>query len=288
MPATLSKPMTKEELEKEEDKENVKIGIAKRKKTKCGDSDSDSSAEVLKVVKKSKKQTEPFCDAEGACIAACMELNSKKTGAAKDDNGDFHLLGIDCNQAPHTSAHYDLGRKNIGATYVWSEAAVKALATGKKLKLNTREDYESLVCETSSEESDEDKPMGEFVACKGFAKFKREAIGEETPDPKHCTKCGKTPCCEACRHCERNPCIIGQEWDAAEEFVDFAIEEKCKLSEIRFGLYRMYARALGHKKRTVLPVCVTEFIRNNFPEPDGTSCIGFQPRPCVQGKHCLH
>jgi hypothetical protein len=48
-------------------------------------------------------------------------------------------------------------------------------------------------------------------------------------------------------------------------------------NEIRYGLYKMHAYALGYKARTPLPRCVLSFITANFPAPDNVY-TGFKPR----------
>ena len=93
-----------------------------------------------------------------------------------------------------------------------------------------------------------------------------------------------------CGECEQNPCdwfLLGptivdciratQSIDAGGGCAD--INKKC-----RFKSYQMYTRAkfgyLGKGKRVQLPSCVTNGIRNNFPDPN--QCyIGFLPH-CIE------
>ena len=269
MPSTFSKPITRERQEVE-DKENIKIGVSKKKrKTKHVDSDSDSSIEVIKVFTPNKKKTKqvPFEDEESAYISACMDLNAAKRVASNEFKEEqAKLEPLHDPNAPFNSAHFDITRKNRGAIYEWSDATVEALAEGRKLKLETKEDFDNLVqevhpFEVEKETEDDEERNGELVGCKGFAKFKREAIGEESPPRK--------PRPNECRSCLCSPCIIDQEQEAGHSIVEHAIAEDWDMNKIRFALYRMYAFALHYKPRTELPRCVTRFIVKHFPDPDG-------------------
>jgi len=85
----------------------------------------------------------------------------------------------------------------------------------------------------------------------------------------------------ACKWCQRDPCIVDDEESRTEgcQLVDDLKENpEITMKNIRFEVYRMYARQLGYVGfRHILPRCVGLFIDEKFVEP-GEERTGYKDK----------
>ena len=86
----------------------------------------------------------------------------------------------------------------------------------------------------------------------------------------------------ACKWCQRDPCIIQDEEsrdEGAQLVEDLKEDPDITMKNIRFQIYRMYARQLGYVGfRHILPRCVGLFIDEMFVEP-GETRTGYKDKP---------
>jgi len=89
-----------------------------------------------------------------------------------------------------------------------------------------------------------------------------------------------------CKHCQQNSCdwsIFGRTIvDCVRSTIGSTAVDKALINkQYRFAAYQMYTRAklgyLGKGNRVPLPLCVSDAVRNNFPDPNH-SYVGFISR----------
>jgi len=305
-----SKLMTRKELDQEDKVNNFKKMVAKRIKRKYGSKsiledsdgssddkentvagyiagwksqipltqpsqqseDDDSSIEFVKTTYTQKTVTvkkEKEKDEQAAYAAACAQLEEKKRKSSEN----YKMSA----KKPKAAEPEPVGSYIEYDDVVWDPKLVDDMAKGKKMDKKYL-DYEACFADANktlgeidgNSVSSEEEGIGDFVPSRGLKAFKKSVMGEESsPSP--------SPPPTACRWCEMDPCVVEHCEQERFYLVETAMAEGKSPNEIRYGLYKMHAYALGYKARTPLPRCVLNFITANFPAPDNLY-TGFKPK----------